>query len=326
MYIYIIFIIAILAVIALSKLVKEPQYPHFGLQVITLIIIVFAGCRYAVGVDYTTYYNIIHQHNLIGILRTEPLNQLIFLLTAKWDTPFLCFWIYACITYLFAYKACVANSQRPYLSLFIYITLFYLESLGFIRQAVAMTIGLYAFKYIQTQNFKKYCIWIIICTMFHVSSIILLPAYFVYWKLRLKYAIAFIIIITALKGIIFSLLNVLNFYSGYIDKEISGGSKLKYLYPLILSFMVIFHHNIGREKERLYTLCILALPFPFIFPPHTGMRISNYYFIYICFLIPHFFQDDNYKVRLIFTLLFILVFFLYIYVSDYYIPYTFYWN
>lgn len=326
MLLYLFFIICILFIIAVSKTINSQNYAHLGLQVITITLIIFAACRYDVGVDYMTYYNIIHGYKLGAILRTEPLNQLIFSLTARWDSPFLCFLIYACITYIFVYKACVNNSIRPYLSIFLYITLFYLESLGYIRQAVSIAIGLYAFKYIKTQRFKSYCLWVGISMLFHLSAIILLAAYFIYWKVRLKSAIIMVIGILVLKELLFSAITALNFYSGYIDKEISGGSKLKYLYPLLLGFIGILQWNMNREKERLYTVCFLALPFPFIFPPHTGMRIGNYFFSYICFLIPLFFQESNYKIRTTFAFLTTLIFFIYILISKDYIPYRFYWE
>lgn len=323
---YALFIFCVLSVIAISKLVKSPVYPNFGLAVITLILIVFAGCRYEVGVDYPIYYQFANEAIIGRILRFEPFNQLIFYLSIFLDSPFICFLIYAIIIYIFIYKGCAENSQRPYLSIFLYICLFYLESLGYLRQAAAISVGFYAFKYVRLKLFKKYCLWVGIAMMFHLSAIILLSIYFIYWRIRLKYALLLAGASLALKNLFFLILDKLNFYAGYADMAIEGGGKLKFLYPLILSFIALLHWNMNREDERLYTICFIALPFPFIFPPHTGMRIGNYFFACICFLIPQLFQNSSYKKRLLLSAITTMVFFTYLFVSVRYIPYTLYWN
>ena len=323
---YALFIFCVLSVIAISKLVKNPVYPNFGLAIITLILIVFAGCRYEVGVDYPIYYQFANEAIIGRILRFEPFNQLIFYLSIFLDSPFICFLIYAIIIYIFIYKGCVENSQRPYLSIFLYICLFYLESLGYLRQAAAISVGFYAFKYVRLKLFKKYCLWVGIAMMFHLSAIILLSIYFIYWRIRLKYALLLAGASLALKNLFFLILDKLNFYAGYADMAIEGGGKLKFLYPLILSFIALLHWNMNREDERLYTICFIALPFPFIFPPHTGMRIGNYFFACICFLIPQLFQNSSYKKRLLLSAITTMVFFTYLFVSVRYIPYTLYWN
>lgn len=323
---YALFIFCVLSVIAISKLVKNPVYPNFGLAITTLILIVFAGCRYEVGVDYPIYYQFANEAIIGRILRFEPFNQLIFYLSIFLDSPFICFLIYAIIIYIFIYKGCVENSQRPYLSIFLYICLFYLESLGYLRQAAAISVGFYAFKYVRLKLFKKYCLWVGIAMMFHLSAIILLSIYFIYWRIRLKYALLLAGASLALKNLFFLILDKLNFYAGYADMAIEGGGKLKFLYPLILSFIALLHWNMNREDERLYTICFIALPFPFIFPPHTGMRIGNYFFACICFLIPQLFQNSSYKKRLLLSAITTMVFFTYLFVSVRYIPYTLYWN
>lgn len=323
---YISFILCILLIIFISKTIKKPLYPHLGIQIITIFMIIFAACRYAVGVDYLVYYDFVNRTMLGAILRFEPLNQLIFFLSVYFKSPFFCFMVYACIIYTFIYKACINNSRRPYLSIFLYICLFYLESLGYIRQAAAISIGLYAFKFIKTRNLTKYCIWIGVAMLFHLSAAILIMAYYIYWKIKLKYAIIIAISSLFLKNIFFLILDKLNFYSGYSDISISGGGKLKFLYPLILTLIFLLHPKMNREDERIFTICLLAIPFPFIFPAHTGMRIGNYFFVYICFLIPYIFQYSNYKIRLLFTILTTMIFFTYLALSVKYVPYTFYWN
>lgn len=324
---YIGFIILILSIIYISKFVNSEAHPYFGLKIILLILIALAALRYEVGVDYVTYYNIIEKFQLWAILRMEPLNQVIFFISTYIDSPFFCFAIYACLTYIFIYKACIQNSVAPFFALFIYISLFYLESLSFIRQAVAMSIGLYAFKYIKEKNIIKYSIWILISMLFHLSAILLFIVYPIYWKCKLKYAIIAISSVVLLKNIIFSILYTLNFYAGYIESEIEGGGKLKYLYPLILfSLGCLKKWKFSIEEERLFTITIIALPFPFLFPSHIGMRISNYFLFYLCYLCPLLVKDFTYKTKILISIICCTIFFIYIGISSYYTPYTFYWN
>ena len=327
MLFYVGFLTSIFAVIYFSKIINSTNFPHFGLQIITLMLIALATFRYEVGVDYVTYFEMVRDFKLLAILRTEPFNQGIFFLSAYVESPFLCFFIYACITYIFVYKACVNNSISPYFSLLIYITFFYLESLGFIRQAVAMSIGLYAFKYIKQQKYVKYILWIIVCMMFHLSAIILMVVYPLYWKCRLKHALIGIVCIMALKSVIFYAITAMNFYTGYLEIELGGGGKLKYLYPLILLFLAaISRWKFSLEVERLFVISLIAIPFPFIFSPHVGMRISNYFFYYICYLIPLVYKEKKNVDKIAMSLIVSLVFFIYIGVSSYYVPYLWYWN
>ena len=79
--------------------------------------------------------------------------------------------------------------------------------------------------------------------------------------------------------IFFLILDKLNFYAGYADMAIEGG-KLKFLIDLYSKFHCIAPLEYEIEDERLYTICFIALPFPFIFPPHTGMRIGTN-FVYV---------------------------------------------
>lgn len=327
MIFYIGFIIFILLIIFISKFVNSEQHPNLGLKIILLMLIALAALRYNVGVDYETYYNIIEQFQLWAILRMEPLNQVIFFTSTYLDSPFFCFAAYAYLTYIFIYKACIKNSVSPYFSLFIYTSFFYLESLSFIRQAVAMSIGLYAFKYIKEKKAIKYSIWIMVSMLFHLSAVLLFIAYPIYWKCRLKYAILAISCAVFLKSIIFSILNTLNFYTGYIDSDIGGGEKLKYLYPLILfSLGCIKNWKFSIEEERLFTITVIALPFPFMFPSHIGMRISNYFLFYLCYLCPLLVKDYTYKTKLFISIICSIIFLIYIGVSSFYTPYIFYWN
>lgn len=324
---YIVFIILILSIIYISKFVDSKDHPYFGLKIILLMLIALAALRYEVGVDYVTYYNIIDKFQLWAILRMEPLNQVIFFISTYLDSPFFCFAAYAYLTYIFIYKACIRNSISPYFALFIYTSLFYLESLSFIRQAVAMSIGLYAFKYIKEKKIAKYSIWIVISMLFHLSAILLFIAYPIYWRCKLKYTIIAIAGAVFLKNIIFSILNTLNFYAGYIESEIEGGGKLKYLYPLILfSLGCMKKWKFSLEEERLFTITVIALPFPFLFPSHIGMRISNYFLFYLCYLCPLLVKDYTYKTKLCISIICSTIFLIYIGVSSFYTPYIFYWN
>lgn len=327
MTLYVCYISLIVLIAYINNIFYNPRYKYLGLKLITIITILFSSIRYSVGVDYTIYYNIIMENKISAILRTEPLNQLIFFISTHLKSPLFCFTTYALITYTFIYHACKNNTKSPYLAILVYISTFYLESLGFIRQAVAMAIGLYAFKFVQEKNIKKYIFYIILSMLFHLSAVLLFAVYIIYWRIKFKYIIIACISILALKNILFLIITKLNFYAGYLDKEITGGSKIRYLYPIFLiSLAMLKNFKLDDECKRLYKICFIALPFPFIFSPHVGMRIGNYFFYFMCYLIPTFLQKEKIEIKILTSMYLIAIFFIYIIISDDYLPYQFYWE
>jgi hypothetical protein len=79
----------------------------------------------------------------------------------------------------FLFRAIPVYSPFPQLSVIIYFGLLFFQlDMIAIRQGIAVAVMFYAYKYIENGQFFKFLIFLLIASWFHVSVMILIPAYF----------------------------------------------------------------------------------------------------------------------------------------------------
>lgn len=152
-----------------------------GIYVSIVSFSLIVGCRWDVGVDYMTYYELasglFSQHQLD---RIEPLARYSAYIVYSNGLPFYVWFILmAFLQYFFVIKS--VDRDKGYL--LFYAVLFYLcymlaFSMNIVRQAVAFTILLNAYNYIYRGKFLHYAIWCGIAALFHKSALLMLPFYF----------------------------------------------------------------------------------------------------------------------------------------------------
>ena len=87
--------------------------------------------------------------------------------------------IYAFLSIFIKWKAIEEYSSYPALSFTVLIgDLFLLHECTQIRAGVAVSILLLSLKSIYNKNFKQYCFFIIFASLFHISSLVMIPLYF----------------------------------------------------------------------------------------------------------------------------------------------------
>lgn len=77
----------------------------------------------------------------------------------------------------------VYRYKYPLLSLLLFVATIFFQEGNLIRQMMSIAIFLYSTKYIAGKDMKKYLVCVFLACMFHASSIVLLP---IYWVNRLK--------------------------------------------------------------------------------------------------------------------------------------------
>ena len=129
--------------------------------------------RYDIGADYRNYVRLFEMISNGEIVLKEPgyilVNYIISYLglDVQWVFVFFAFF-----TLLFAYKG--FPKEHFATSIFLFIAIFYLYyGLGVIRQGLAVSIMLYATKYLYNKDFKKYLMFSIFASLFHFGSAIL---------------------------------------------------------------------------------------------------------------------------------------------------------
>lgn len=165
------------------KKVKSLQGTYRTLCVLAFLPMTFVSVfRYEVGTDWPIYDNYFHKIAAGVDKFSEPgfnlLNRIIGLFTKdSW-------WLFAVVSLLigiFMFKAIFEQSVNPAFSILVYVLAGdYFNSQNQLRQALAMSIFLYALKYVKARDWKRYFFWILIASMTHISGILYFPVYFLY--------------------------------------------------------------------------------------------------------------------------------------------------
>lgn len=332
MWIYYLFLFSI--GICLDKYNKtKAQYVYY-----TLITIItgFAVCRYNVGYDYPNYYKIIEEENIALVeLLFAPLSALLAKIAIYFNSPQLLFFLFGIPIYGLILVTLKRFSFNYALSIIVFICLFYYTSLSIIRQALAVAITFYGYKYVVNRSFIKYFTTILIATLVHPSAFIALA---IYWIPYIKFKTLILLIISGLfiSPILFYLMSQYGFYSSYVtgEKELSGGKLTSLLEFSILIFLLFLWKYQKKDINKgIINIVTTGMSFYLIFGSHIGGRIGFYFNIFFCLLIPNILSlTDNYKryyISLIISFILILYFMLYLWMpllkneSSAYLPYQF---
>lgn len=238
-----------------------------------IILIIFIGLRDGVGVDYFNYKDIfLSGENASWI---EPgyfyLMKFVHLLGGNfyWITSLV-----ACSTLLFLYKG--LENLTPYFAFSIFLFLVLPSGYGFtvngMRQGITAAIFLYSVKFIITGNFWKYALFILFASSIHISTIILLPFYFVRKIKFRKYLYLLIILISiilnqikVLKDVLLKLLSYTPWESYLKVEEILGNTEtstgLGFLFINILGLLIIYFVPQKIVLQKKYSIIFTLFAF-----------------------------------------------------------------
>ena len=325
MFVYLIFTLAILTLVYCPR-------NKITIPFAILIIISFSIFRYDIGFDYQAYFRFISMNDDAGIEKFEPISYgLMFL--ARWiGYPPAVFMIFGIPTYLFMYNGIKKNSVNIGFSIVIYLSLFYLFSMGAIRQALAMSVCIYNYTNLRQKDWKRFVIYVLVATLIHYSAIITIVLYPVYHILKFKILITIGVISFFVKQVVIYLIVNYTVYGSYLDEtvSISGGrfKQLFYIFLFLSIFLIIKRKYFSQEETNLLKILFVSLLFPLYFGTALGDRISNNLYIYYCFLFPLLLQNKYWYKRILYNCIFLFYFLFYIYYTSYgtgnaapYLPY-----
>ena len=185
------------------------------------------------------------------------------------------------------------------MSLYLYISfcLFYV-CLNQVRQMLAVSIVLYSFYYMKNNNFKKYCMWILIAAMFHNSALIMLPCYFIcQLEFNDKILRRYIVVGAGLYvgyGLILQILSKFPYgiyITGYSHEKFEISSILNWIYRALIFAVVIWFRKRTIERDssdaKLYHLVAICMIIQtLVLQNNVIARISTYFYAFFIFLIP----------------------------------------
>lgn len=229
------------ALLAWLSIVVDKKSQKFVEFVSLFVPSFFAGIRYGIGTDYFVtyepYFNYLSGNGAFQLTNRSGLdigytaiNWIIIKLGGGFH---LVLFICSFITFVFLRKAILVYKDKLNIGLatFIFMLLYYQASFNIVRQIMAATIVLFAFRYIQEKKIKNFIAWIIVAALFHKTAIIVIPFYFlINFVAKTKWKIVSVAIYCAFFLIVFNfdkfaflanLIDSSGYYSAYFRK-VSG--------------------------------------------------------------------------------------------------------
>ncbi len=212
------------------------------------------------------------------------------------------------------YKFLKSNSKNYLFSIIIYINLlFFYQSMTMIRQCLAMSIILLAFKYVKEKQLFKYILMVILASCFHITAIVGILIYPIYHlkinkKRILLLTIATIIISILLEWILPSISVITNRFN-YYDLQV-GEAKLAniilfliYLVFTVFAAFIVINNNKKKDNSSndfyIYVFIISAILYAISINAPILARIGHYIAIYSIIAIPNIiYQNINKKILL----------------------------
>lgn len=210
------------------------------------------------------------------------------------------FWFYlvlGSIFIIFLYKS-INNCEYKVFSLFLFLVFcLYLQSFNQSRQIVALVIVLYSIKFLKEENFVKYFICILFAAIFHESSIIFIPLYFLK-NIKINKKIVFCYLILMLlfyfnNNLIYNIISYskykIYFTTQYNISNVSSSYINLIIRMFFLIFCLAFYKRLNNDKK--YNFCyhmifictilqILTIKFYFL------GRITTYFYAFYIYILP----------------------------------------
>lgn len=292
------YLILFLAVSVLIKFIKKEKFNYIDF-VLIFFMIAIAGFRDGIGTDYNMYKSFYFYPDQIAAKKVEwgfieliKISQNMF-----GERYYLFFLICSILTILPIYYIFKEKSSYPAFSLLLFISLgFYTLSFNMVRQCIAIAIAFYALKYIEERKLIKYCFFIGVACLFHMTALIMLPMYFLANIEIKKSTLKKFFVISLFAGILFNPIfsYVVNhipqyeMYRTYNSVEAGIGTYLvDLIYLLMIWFVISKKETIIKSKFEGICLNISVLAVPMIvFSLKNILFARMIYYFFIPILIP----------------------------------------
>lgn len=272
-----------------------------------IVAVCFLGLRYDVGTDYQNYERIFYYGDIFFL---EPGNQLLYYIATLFhgDETKILFFLYSFLTYLFLFLT-FQNKKFNYSLTACLVIIFTLTFLANgIRQALAISIFLFSYRYIEERKLLKYTILTILAVLFHTSLIIVWPLYFIVnhsFKIQYYVALYLLSIILSQVGIdqllrpFMHILEIIPEYSNHVENNAEGYLSFGILFRVLIYFvlfLLLLKHKYHEREPILFNMYYLSI---LLFNIRIGSYIVNRVVVifdfYQYFLLPILLLDKSCK-------------------------------
>lgn len=351
---FIVYISSIFARLDYRNKRLETNYKSYNkifilLALISLIAV--SGFRYKSGTDfyaYTENYQVLGNAESVNLEDEGDVGFTIlcmWLLTISKD-PQIMFLVTAIITNILIVLILMKYSRRFELSMWLYITTFvYYSTFNGLRQWMAAAIVFTGTKYLlEERNFKKYLPIVLFASLFHGSSLIMIPIYFfinskTFSKRNLLMILGFSFAVFAYSQFLPILSRILEGtqYANYIqilETDTNGINPLRLaVYFSPVGVALFFYNKVNLEHrmeiDRLINMCIIGFLIMFMALRQVFFaRLVFYFDLYYLLLIPNIIDIGDKKFRRFFYYTIAIGYFAFSYLllvnrESWILPYTF---
>lgn len=255
--------------------------------------------------------------------------------------------IIALITLLPVARVYLRESALPFLSvlLFVNMSVFPLMFSG-LRQAIAISIGMLAYAYVQKKDIIAFVLYVVLAVSFHVSALILLFMYPLYYlKITKKILIAIItlvaVVFTFREFIFRAVLSFIcqKYALRYLEIENTNAYNMLILLIVfaVLSFVCVNGRTASTQIKGLRNFLLLTIFIQLFASINTVvMRLGYYYLVFTPLLISNVIvcRSQRYRKSIRFAHIALLIFFTgYFFLNANFgadilaiYPYQFFWN
>lgn len=325
--------------------IKLGKYKIPILNIFLLIIFLgFYGFRDEIGYDYPMYMAIIYggYANDVYASKGEILSALLLNIAGALDNHYVFFFLVALISLTLIFYSIIKytdfeNKIGWGILTFMAIPVGFVYSLAIERQFMAISVLLFATRYLLKRLFIKYFICVLIACLFHVTSIFNIILYIITSeKFKYKYFIFIFVIGEILtfgvKNIIISMFPFYEVYISSLNSFETGGKAQAVLYIIIaIWFLYVRTYLKNNSKYNIFLksyICGIALmSFLLPFDANVAFRLGSLGLINLIFLMPYsfcIFSNNSKFIMKIFMIIICSIIYIYgllITTGTAYIPY-----
>ncbi len=331
MNLYLIFSIYFISILFLRYFISNIKFYSF-IYIFTFFSLVFLLSvlrRLDVGNDTLSYKKIFDNVISFGLNTNPEIEKgflffvYIFTLFSKDYYSFIFF--YTSIVYLILFLFIDKHSTNMFISILLFILLFFSSYFNLFRQIIAISIAFYSFESARKEKWISFLITFLIAFSFHTSSLIILifPLfYFIKFNLFSSISLLFLSIVLVIhRELIVDAFIFVSKSDFYIQKDFSISTFFNLLLAIIVHFfyLVFFHNsNIKFQDKKLVNFFSWASTFSLVlslFGLHIWIlnRLTLLLTVFYLISIPYFYTNRKANTFKSNVLLFSLIIVIFVY-------------
>lgn len=289
-------------------LTDDPKrYNKLFYWMLLIYLICISGFRYGVGTDYWNYTEMytdwVKPDDSLAEASDVGFNILIRVLQVITPNPQILFFVTSVIINICIISTIKRYSSKFELSTYFYITTFvYYATFNAVRQTLAIAIVFAGTKYLLKRDWRKYIIIVLLSSLIHQSTLIMIPVYFlVNHKFMSKFNIYICLVFLAAfifyNGFLEALFNMIQGtnYAGYQDEMTAtgeGANVLRFLVQLAPIVLVFFYNKSiikddDKEFNIMMNMSLLGMLFMLLSLRHwLFARLTTIFNLYYVFTLP----------------------------------------